>query len=82
MLSEATGLLYRGWPGPPNEPKRMAGESNIETIGSIGSIVLGSFGGPGGGLFGLTQGRFRVGPDQIGVGDSFSGRCRAPFKGA
>ena len=34
-------------PGPPKEPKIMAQYPKIESIGSIGSILLGSFGGPG-----------------------------------
>ena len=34
-------------PGPPKEPKIMAQYPKIETISSLGSIVLGSFGGPG-----------------------------------
>ena len=34
-------------PGPPQEPKMITQCLKIESIGSIGSIVLGSFGGPG-----------------------------------
>ena len=34
-------------PGPPKVPKIMAQYPNIESIGSVGSIVLGTFGGPG-----------------------------------
>ena len=34
-------------PGPPKEPKIMDQYPKIESIGSIGSILLGSFGGPG-----------------------------------
>ena len=34
-------------PGPPKEPKIMDQYPKIESIGSLGSIILGSFGGPG-----------------------------------
>ena len=40
--------VYRiGVPGPPKEPKTMAQDLKIETIGSTGSIILGPLGGPG-----------------------------------
>ena len=34
-------------PGPPKVPKIMAQYPKIESMGSIGSIIFGHFGGPG-----------------------------------
>ena len=39
--------MIKGIPGPPKEPKIMPQCPKIDSTGSIGSIILGPFGGPG-----------------------------------
>ena len=54
-------------PGPPKEPKIMARYPKIETIGSIGSIILGSFGGPGTYMEPTHFSDLRIGAQDFGI---------------